>query len=103
PALLLPVAALGAALFLGAWAGAPQERALRSISGWALLLILVSAAAYLLRKQMHRRGFSPEFRLRVPIEALERAQVQLAALRREVARGTLGGARVVSRAADQVL
>lgn len=109
PAALLPAAALAAAAFLaargalGAGALEPAARAARLASGWALLAALLAAGAYLLRKHMHRRGYSPEFRMRVPIEALERAQARLAALRRDVARGALADARAVRQAAQSAL
>lgn len=103
PAALLPALAALALIAAFARGSLPGAGAARVGSGWALLAALFLAAAYLLRKHMHRRGYSPEFRLRVPIEALERAQVRLAALRRDVARGAFSGARAVSAAARQVL
>ena len=53
-------------------------------SGWITLALGGAVAAYVLRKYMHRLGYSPEFRLRVSEGALERAERRLNDIRRRI-------------------
>lgn len=81
----------------------PGGRTARLVTGWSLLAAMLVVGGYLARKYMHKRGYSPEFRMRVPIAALERAQVRIAGVRRDVAKGTYADARAVRVAADHAL
>jgi hypothetical protein len=64
--------------------GAGSDRGFLLLSGWAALTLFLVVMAYVLRKYAHEGGYSPEFRLRVPIEALERTERRLDELRAKV-------------------
>ena len=85
PFALLSLAAIGAAVALAlAGRDVESERWLRLWSGAAALTSMVLAFAYVARKYMHKYGYSPEFRLKVPIAQLERAETRLGELRAQV-------------------
>lgn len=58
-------------------------------SGWIALAFFVVAYGYVLRKWAQRAGYSPEFRMRMPRQALERAENRLNEIRYQMAQGTL--------------
>ncbi len=62
-------------------------RSARLVSGAVALGCMLLAIGYVLRKYMHKYGYSPEFKLKVPIAKLERAETRLAELRREILKG----------------
>jgi len=66
-----------------------MDRAFQIGTGWGALLLFVVVLGYVLRKYVHKLGISPEFRMRVPIEALEDAETRLAELRVQMAAGRL--------------
>ena len=84
------VLALGvAALFVRPASTALDARTFAVSSGWITLALACAVAAYVLRKYMHRLGYSPEFRLRVSEDALERAERRLNDIRRRIRQGQL--------------
>ena len=46
-------------------------------TGWVAFALYAALVLYALRKSAHKTGFSPEFKMAVPMESLERAQSQL--------------------------
>ncbi len=62
-------------------------RGARLVSGALALFCMLLAIGYVLRKYMHKYGYSPEFKLKVPIAQLERAETRLAEVRREILKG----------------
>lgn len=94
--------AIGAgALALGftAWwaASGAGDRTFQLASGWAALALILVVLAYVLRKYVHKLGISPEFRMRVPIERLEKAESRLAELRARMVAERLEDAEVLRR------
>ena len=59
----------------------------RLVSGAIALFCMLLAIGYVLRKYMHKHGYSPEFKLKVPIAKLERAETRLGEVRREILKG----------------
>jgi hypothetical protein len=59
-------------------------RWLRLWTGALAVACMLLALGYVLRKYMHRYGYSPEFRLKVPIAQLERAEKRLNELRARI-------------------
>jgi hypothetical protein len=64
---------------------------------------MVAVVVYSLRKFIHRLGWSPEFRMRTPVEALERAQTRMNEIRRAIMLGHLKSQSEVERQANRVL
>jgi len=72
-------------------------------TGWCALALFLVVLAYVLRKYVHKLGISPEFRMRVPIERLERAESQLAAIRVRMANRRLTDPGQILREAKRAL
>ena len=89
--LVVVASAVGVMLWEGALPGrgAGSERFFLLLSGWVSLALFVVVMGYVLRKYAHKRGYSPEFRMRVPIEALEKVERRLDELRAKVLTRTL--------------
>jgi hypothetical protein len=66
-----------------------SQRSYRLISGWTALALFAMVLAYVLRKNVHKAGISPEFKIRVPVEKLEAAESSLAELRVLISNGKL--------------
>ncbi|MFT5052124.1 MAG: hypothetical protein ACI8QZ_003556 [Chlamydiales bacterium] len=79
------------------------DRDFQIVSGCAALLLLLVVLGYVLRKYVHKLGISPEFRMRVPIEKLERAETGLAEVRVQMAAGRLSGKRDILKRANAIL
>lgn len=112
--LLLSVHGLIAAVFVAAIvAFAFVARALPPIpaggrtflvgSGWLALALFAAAYAYVLRKYAHKLGYSPEFRLKMPRAAVERAEGRIEEIRYAMALGTLKGHVEILEKARRVL
>jgi hypothetical protein len=72
-------------------------------SGWVALALFLVAYGYVLRKWAHRAGYSPEFRMRMPRQALERAENRLNEIRYQMAQGTLSERNDILERARRVL
>lgn len=72
-------------------------------SGWVALALFLAAYAYVLRKRAHKLGYSPEFALQVPKEAMEAAQQRLGTLRDKVAARQLQDKGQILDAARKIL
>lgn len=92
PYVLIALAALAAWIVLLATgrgrAGVVGETShgARLLTGGIALGCMLLALGYVLRKYMHKYGYSPEFKLRVEIAQMERAESRISALRREILR-----------------
>lgn len=64
-----------------------KSHALRLWTGALALTCMLLAFGYVLRKYMHKYGYSPEFKLKVPIAKLERAETRLNEVRRQILKG----------------
>ena len=71
-AVLLSAATLAWMVMSGAGPGSRSHPALQNWSGVLVLLLMVAVVGYSLRKFIHRLGWSPEFKMRTPVAALER-------------------------------
>lgn len=80
-ALLGIAAAIACSLVAGDIA---DVRWLRLATGWLAGSSMALALGYVLRKYMHKYGYSPEFKLKVPIAQLERAEMRLNELRGKI-------------------
>jgi hypothetical protein len=72
-------------------------------SGWITLATFLAAYGYVLRKYAHKLGYSPEFRMRMPRAAIERAEGRIEEIRYAMALGTLTGANEILEKARRVL
>ena len=70
----------------GDWESA---RSFRFGSGWTALVLFAMVLAYVLRKNVHKAGISPEFKMRVPLAKLEKAESRLSGLRVLISSGKL--------------
>ncbi len=73
------------------------------VSGWITLALFLAAYGYVLRKYAHKLGYSPEFRMRMPRAAIERAEGRIEELRYAMALGTLKGEKEILEKARRVL
>ncbi|MBK8179639.1 MAG: hypothetical protein IPK67_12285 [Planctomycetes bacterium] len=106
PFVLVPVVAIAAwlgLLFLWPDLAAGSSRGLRLGTGIAALVSMLLALAYVLRKYMHKYGYSPEFKLKVAIDRMERAETRVHELRREILRGQHGTKRAVEAQVARIL
>lgn len=99
----LVVLAVAAVLAASALGSVDELRWLRLTSGLAALVCMALALAYVVRKYMHKYGYSPEFKLRVPIASLERAERRLNELRGQVLAKRFASVAEVRRAVDRAL
>lgn len=83
--------------------GVGFERGVRLASGWASLACMLAALAYVLRKYMHRLHYSPEFKRKVPIQKLERADHRLNEVRRAILQGALADKGEIETSAQRIL
>lgn len=107
--------ALGALLIVGglvAWLAARgysmgramgSDRGYLLWTGWIALALFLAAAAYSLRKFVHKMGVSPEFRMRVAPERVERAEARMNDLQRQVGAGVFGSRKELLQRAEIVL
>lgn len=104
-ALAVAASAVGVMLWKGALPGRGEgsDRFFLLMSGWVALGLFLVVMGYVLRKYAHKRGYSPEFRMRVPIEALERVERRLDGLRAKVLARTLTDRSEVEAEARRVL
>ncbi|MEE9393587.1 MAG: hypothetical protein V3W41_13885 [Planctomycetota bacterium] len=58
-------------------------------SGWIAFALMVVACLYVLRKYIHKLGWSPELRMKMPVAVLERTDSRLNDVRRRIAQGSL--------------
>lgn len=72
-------------------------------SGWVAAILMYIAAAYALRKYIHRLGWSFETKNRVGIKNLERAEARISDIRRGVARGMFSSAKEVRAVCNRIL
>lgn len=72
-----------------------SERTFRLGSGWMALVLFFLVLAYVLRKNVHKAGISPEFAMRVPLEKLEAAESRLSELRVSIANGKITDSREI--------
>ena len=92
-------------LVIGASVGAREGSDVDYVlwSGWFAFTLMVVAVAYCLRKYMHKRGYSPELKHRVPIDVLERTDRRLNEIRRKIQQGFLKDAKEIAGLANRVL
>lgn len=83
--------------------GWEAERTYKLASGIAALVLFLIVLAYVLRKNVHKLGISPEFKMRVPIERLERAETRLNELRVLMASGKLNDSREALQRGKSIL
>jgi hypothetical protein len=83
-ALVIVFAALGFRLPPPWHAGGPRSAML--VSGWATFGSMLVLFGYVLRKYMHKLGYSPEFRRRITLETFEGFEKRLNRLREECLR-----------------
>lgn len=83
--------------------GVGFQRTVRIGTGIAALVCLLAALAYVLRKYMHRLHYSPEFKRKVSIQKLERADHRLNELRRAILQGSLADKREIETSAARIL
>ncbi|HTF90295.1 MAG TPA: hypothetical protein VK843_17905 [Planctomycetota bacterium] len=83
-----------------------RSHGLRLWTGSIALACMLLALGYVLRKYMHKYGYSPEFRLKVPIIKLEQAETRISEIRRQILKGQLSTRKevesLVSRALREV-
>ena len=72
-------------------------------SGWVAFGLMLIAMAYCARKYMHKRGYSSEFKRRVPVKNLEAAESRLNVIRADVAKGLLTSRGEVEQQARRAL
>lgn len=73
------------------------------VTGWTSVAAYVVILLYAIRKHAQRQGFSPEFRMEVPIENVEKAQARLNEVRAQIAAGQLPQKSQVRKAVRRVL
>jgi hypothetical protein len=78
-------------------------RVLLLASGWLALALFLAAYGYVLRKYAHKLGYSPEFRMKMPRAAIERAEGRLEEIRYSIASGALTGEQEILEKARRVL
>lgn len=80
-----------------------DPHAVRIQTGCAAALAMLIVLGYVLRKYMHKLGYSPEFRRRVPLAELEAFDARLNALRLDVLSGKVRGLAAVQERLPAVL
>ncbi|MFT5284683.1 MAG: hypothetical protein ACI8TQ_000840 [Planctomycetota bacterium] len=83
--------------------GPGYDRVFLIATGCGAFALFGVVVAHVLRKYAHKLGYSPEFRMRMPIEDLERAETGLNEIRRKVLGGTLIARGDIQSAANAVL
>ncbi len=79
------------------------DRTFLLATGWTSLALFLLVLLHVSRKYVHKLGISPEFKMKVPIRDLEKAETELNAIRRAVAGGTLTDREDILRAARAAL
>jgi len=83
--------------------GPGYDRGFLLATGWTALGLFSIVVTHVMRKYAHKLGVSPEFRMRAPIEELERAERALNEIRRKVMGGALSARADIHRAAKLAL
>ncbi len=83
--------------------GPGYHRGFLLATGWTTLGLFSIVITHVMRKYAHKLGVSPEFRMRMPIEELERAEMALNEIRRKVMGGALSARADIHRAARNAL
>jgi hypothetical protein len=83
--------------------GAGSDTAYLLWTGWIATALYAVLALYALRKSAHKTGLSPEFKMAVPMENLERAETQLNQIRVQILSGELTSKADLVRATKQIL
>jgi len=83
--------------------GPGYHRGFLLATGWTTLGLFSIVITHVMRKYAHKLGISPEFRMRAPIEELERAETALNEIRRKVMGGALSARADIHRAAKLAL
>ena len=106
------LASAGAVVFFVAWwlrVDAPLGRAPEQHvgfllwTGWTAFALYVAVVLYVARKYLHRFEGSPEFRMRVPVESVERAERAILAVQRDIRRGVLTNRKEILERASLVI
>ncbi len=87
----------------GVWGELPKDRLFLMTSGWVAFSLFLIVTAFILRKYCHKLGISPEFRMRVSREQLERAENRVGQLRMEVYGGRLTDPKEIEKQARRIL
>ncbi|MCA8959113.1 MAG: hypothetical protein KDC38_01315 [Planctomycetes bacterium] len=103
--------ALGIAIAFGSWwvlsggrlGELPLDRGFSLASGWTALGLFVLVMGYVARKYIHKAGLSPEFKMAVPMERLERAEERLSAVRLRMFEGRLTDPKAILEEAHRIL
>ena len=72
-------------------------------TGWIAFALYVVLALYAARKSAHKTRLTPEFKMAVPIEQLEKAQLKLSDIRERIIAGELKSRAGIKRAAQRAL
>jgi len=72
-------------------------------TGWAAFAIYLFLFAYMVRKNAHRYGFSPEFRRELPLARLEEVERELSVLRGKALSGVITGRERLEAEARRIL
>jgi len=83
--------------------GAFPSTSLRYNSGFLALFVLCVVSAFVLRKYAHRGGYSPEFRMRVDYDAIERGNRALIGLQSKLGQPGMQSRKDVQKAANAAL
>ena len=102
-AVLLSAATVAWMVMAEASPGSRAHPTLQNWSGVLVLVLMVAVVGYSLRKFIHRLGWSPEFKMRTSVAALERALVRMNEIRRGVLLGHLKTRSEVEREAAAAL
>ena len=83
--------------------GAGSNDAYLLWSGWIALALYLVVVAYSLRKYVHKLCISPEFKMKVPLDQLERTEKAINDLRRQVFTGVVTTEADIRTRADRLL
>ena len=83
--------------------GSREHVALQLTSGWITFTLMIVVCFYSLRKFIHKLGWSPEFKMRVDLDSMERANAEMNVLRAKVRAGLFSSKSEVESEASEVL
>lgn len=83
--------------------GVGSDRGFMLLTGWVSLALLLSVAAYVLRKYAHRGGYSPERAFKVDHASIEQAENDIHRLQQRISSGALNTAATIAAEAKSIL
>lgn len=104
-ALLLCIGFAAWPIMIGAKYGAVQGSDVTYLlwSGWIAFALMVIACLYVLRKYIQKLGWSPELRMKMPVQVLERTDSRLNDVRMRIDQGALTDLKEVRTLASNIL